>query len=237
MLTLFHTLSEKDKSDAIEWMIRGSTPRQDFFFMILLSILMATFGLLLNNVAVIIGSMLIAPILYPILGVSMGITMSDNSLISRSSWTLVKSSAVGIFASFVATLFFPGRGMITAEILSRTQPSLPYAAIAVIAGLAASFALVKPHLNEMLPGVAISVALIPPLAVVGIGIAQLDWNIISGSLLLYVVNIAGVVFASMVTFSLMNFYVKRNVAQEVTAKEDLKVEIEKKTAENNNSAI
>jgi len=125
--------------------------------------------------------------------------------------------------------------VITAEILSRTQPLLPYTAIAVIAGLAASFALVKPHLNEMLPGVAISVALIPPLAVVGIGIVQLDWNMISGSFLLFVVNIVGVVFASMVTFSMMNFYVKRNVAQEAAAKEDLKVEIEKKTTENNHS--
>jgi len=74
--------------------------------MTLLSVLMATFGLLLNNVAVIIGSMLIAPILYPILGVSLGITMSDSSLISRSSLTLIKSSVVGVFASFVATLFF-----------------------------------------------------------------------------------------------------------------------------------
>ncbi len=118
MLTLFNTLSEKDKSDAIEWMIRGSTPRQDFFFMMLLSVLMATFGLLLNNVAVIIGSMLIAPILYPILGVAMGITMSDSALILRSSRTLVKSAAVGIGAAFVATLFFPGKGSITPEILS-----------------------------------------------------------------------------------------------------------------------
>jgi uncharacterized hydrophobic protein (TIGR00271 family) len=232
MLTLFDTLSEKDKADAIEWLIRGSTPRQDFFLMIVLSVLMATFGLLIDSSAVVIGSMLIAPMLYPVLGLSMGIIMSDMKLVSRSFYTVFKSVVFGIIAAFAAAAFFSSQQVLTSEIVLRTQPSLPYIAIAIIAGLAASFAMVKPHLNETLPGIAISVALIPPLAVVGIGLARFDWNIISKSFVLFMVNIIGIVFASMVTFSLMNLYVKRGLAAETALKEDLKVEKEKEEAKN-----
>ena len=240
MLILFNNLTEKDKTKAVERLISGSTPSQDFFFMIILSILTATFGLLLNNVAVIIGSMLIAPILYPILSLSLGVIMSDFKLISRSFYTILKSSIFGIGAATLVTLLFSSQFTeVTSEIVSRVEPSLAYAIIAVIAGFAGSFALVKPQLNETLPGIAISVALIPPLAVTGIGIANFNWTIISGSLLLFLVNAIGVMFASMITFSLMNFYVKRAQAEKNVEEEDEKIEKQKEKAqkqmEKNNS--
>lgn len=232
MILLFNNLTGKDKSQAVERLIAASTPRQDFFFMIILSVLTATFGLLLNNAAIVIGSMLIAPILYPILSLSLGITISDQKLMSRSFFTVLKSMGFGIAAGAVATWLFSSQfESITPEITSRAQPTLPFVIVAIIAGLAGSFALVKPHLNETLPGIAISVALIPPLAVVGIGLAQFNWELVSGSLLLFIVNTIGVMFASMVTFSMMNFYVKREKAKEVVIKEDQKVEREKQRAE------
>ncbi|MFC1649289.1 TIGR00341 family protein [Patescibacteria group bacterium] len=232
MLILFKNLTNEDKSAAVERLITGSTPSQDFFFMIILSILTATFGLLLNDIAIIIGSMLIAPILYPILSLSLGIIMSDPKLISRSFYTVVKSLGIGILAATLVTLLFSSQlTEITAEIAARTQPSLPSLIIAVTAGLAASFALVKPKLSETLPGIAISVALVPPIAVVGIGIAKLNLIIVTGALLLFLVNFIGVVFASMLTFSLMNFYIKRGEAKETVDKEDKKVELEKEAAE------
>ncbi len=232
VLLLFNNLTGKDKSNAVERLISASTPSQDFFLMVVLSVLTATFGLLLNNVAVIIGSMLIAPILYPILSLSLGIIMSDPKLISRSFYTLVKSTVFGITISALATLLFANRlTEITPEIISRTHASLPYIMIAIAAGLAGSFALVKPQLNETLPGIAISVALIPPLGVIGIGLAQLNWELISGAFLMFLVNAIGIVFASMLTFSMMNFYVKREKAEETIKKEDAKVERQIKKVE------
>ena len=231
MITLFNNLTEEDKSRAVERLISGSTPSQDFFLMIILSILTATFGLILGNSAVIIGSMLIAPILYPVLSLSLGIIMSDVKLISRSFYTILKSLVFGISASLVVTLLFSSElSTLNPEITSRIQPSLPYLMIAIISGLAASFALVKPHLSETLPGIAISVALIPPVAVTGIGLAALDWQIVTGSFLLFVVNAIGVTFASMITFSMMNFYVKRVVARQTVEKEDKRLEQEKRRA-------
>ncbi|MBN2197904.1 TIGR00341 family protein [Candidatus Wolfebacteria bacterium] len=229
-LFLFNNLTEEDKSEAVEKIMKGSAPSHDFFLMVVLSILMATFGLLLDNAAVIIGSMLIAPILYSILGLSLGVSISDLKLISRSLYTVSKSMFLGIAAAVLATLLFSTQigSELTPEIMSRTHPSLLYMSIAIIAGFAASFALVKPQLSETLPGIAISVALIPPLAVIGIGIANLNWQVISGSLLLFIVNTIGIVFASMITFSLMNFYVKRKLIRKTIKKEEIEIETQVK---------
>ena len=117
------------------------------------------------------------------------------------------------------------------EILARTQPSLIYGTVAMIAGLAASFALIKPQLSATLPGTAISVALIPPLAVTGIGVARFDWGMITNSFILFLINAIGIIFASMVVFSLMHLYVKRDVASKTIKKENLAIEKEQKDAE------
>ncbi len=221
MFAIFNHLSEKDKSAAVKDLIHDSTPRPSFFLMVLLSVLMATFGLLIDNAAVIIGSMLIAPILSPILSLSMGIVMADNRLIMRAAFTLLRASILGVVLAAVATLFVSADSrVIGEEVLSRVNPSLIYFSIAFTAGLAAAFARVNPDLSETLPGIAISVALIPPLAVVGIGAAVMSWSILSGALMLLLVNVVGIVFASMLVFSMMNLYVKRSVALAAAKRED-----------------
>ena len=231
-LVLFNNLRSRDKTEAIERLIEGGTPNQDFFFMIILSILTATFGLLVNDLAVIIVSMLIAPMLYPLLSLSLGIIMSDSKLISRSFYTIVKSFVLGAVAAAFATLLFSNHlDELTPEIIFRTKTTIPNVMIAVAAGFAGSFALVKPKLNENLPGVAISVALIPPLAVFGIGLAKLNFEVVTGSFILFLVNAGGIIFASMITFSLMDFYKKRREAHEAAKEADKKAEEEKQRAE------
>lgn len=169
--------------------------------------------------------MLVAPILFPIMGLSMGIVMVDSKLIWRSIKTLLQSMGLAIFAATIVTLFTASQEYgLTNEVLARTEVSLAYAAISIIAGLAASFALINPKLNESLPGIAISVALIPPLAVIGIGIAYLNWYVISKALLLFLINIGGILFASMLVFTLMNLYVRRKVAQVSIAKDEKEIE-------------
>lgn len=213
MSSLLNNFTEANKSEAVRTLIVDSTPNQAFFFMTALSVCMATVGLLINNAAVVIGSMLIAPILSPILGIAMGVVMSDRQLIGRSLLTVAKGGALSAGIAFIVTLFFPDRQQVLGpEILGRTEPSLAYLVIAVAAGLAVAFARMKPDLNETLPGVAISVALIPPLSVVGIGLALFNWSVASGAFLLFLVNIFGIVFAGLLMFSLMNLYVKRGIA-------------------------
>ncbi len=225
--SLFNNITEEEKSGAIEKLIANSVPSNDFFLMVILSVLMATFGLLIDSTAVVVGSMLIAPILYPILGLSMGIIMSDNLLITKSFTTFMKASILGIIVSAGVTLLFSSQtNGISAEIISRTEPSLISFMIGAIAGFAAAFAIVKKKLNDMLPGVAISVALIPPLAVVGIGLASFDINILINSLLMFLLNAIGIIFTAVIVFSLMNFYNKRKEAEHLVIKEEKKIEME-----------
>jgi len=229
---LFSSQKDIDKQKALETLIMHSSPRLEYFFLMFLSILMATFGLILNSSAVIIGSMLIAPVLFPILGIGMGVILSDGKLIGRSFYTLLKSILIAIgFATLTALFLMTNTGINGSEILERASPSLIHAAIAIVAGLAASFALTKPNLSVALPGVAVSVALVPPLAVTGIGIAKWNWPLIAGSFGMFTVNALGILFASMLVFSVSNFYVKRGAAERAIEKEDKEIKREEKDAE------
>lgn len=221
VINVFDNLTEENKGESIKKLIENSAPSQSFFLLVGLAVFMATLGLMVNNVAIIIGSMLIAPILYPFLTLSLGITISDNDLLNRSFYTILKAVGVSIFAAVVASWLFPLPGdTLTLEILSRAQPNLIFGAVALISGFAAAFTSVKPQFNENLPGVAISVSLIPPLAVTGIGIAKLNGSIIQGSFMLFLVNVVGITAGSMVVFSLMNFYTKRKAARVAIQKEE-----------------
>ena len=230
LLARLQSVSADDKSRAVETMIKNSTPEFDFFFMIFLSVLMATFGLLAGSETVVIGSMLLAPILYPVLGVALGVSMSDQKLLARSFKTLAQAAAVAVATAFAATLLFSfgsfadGWNQI---ILSRVNPSLLFLMVGVISGLAVTYALVRPNLSETLPGVAVAVALIPPLSVVGIGLARLSIHVISGAFMLFIVNVLGIVAASSFAFSLMNIRSRHRVAQDVMEKEDTRVEVER----------
>jgi len=226
-LKFFNNLKEADKSSAVRKLIDNSSPDQMFFLMVILSVMMATFGLLQGSAPVIIGSMLIAPVLYPVLSLAMGFVMSDSPVIGRSFRTLGRSVMYALIASVLVTIFFSVGEPINEEIIYFAEPSLISVAIAIIAGLAASFALIKPELDATLPGVAISVSLVPPLGVIGIGIAKASWVLISSSVLLFVINVLGIVFASMILFSSMNFYAKRKVAESEIKIDNEKIEKEK----------
>jgi len=241
MSILFDDITEKDKEYAIKDLIDDSTPRPSFFFLIVLSVLMATCGLLINNVAIVIASMLIAPILSPILSLSLGIIIADGHLISRSFFTLLKSSGYAIGLSAIVTWllwnFTSSTNFITdlnSEVLARIQPSIVYLIIAIIAGTATAYARVKPDLSETLPGTTIAVALVPPLATIGIGIATLRLDVVSGALAMFVLNAIGIVLAAMVMFSLMNIYSKKTVIEQTVKETDEELEKQMEKAEKKN---
>jgi len=226
----FQSIEENDKAAVVRKLMENSTPDFDFFYITGLAVLMATFGLLLDSPAVVIGSMLIAPVLYPVLGIALGLVMSNPSVLGRSMVTLTKSFGIGIALATVATIIFSqidaGGFVLTNEIQHRIEPGILYFFVALVAGAAVSFVLGQPEWSETLPGIAISVALIPPLAVVGIGIAQLNLQVIGGSLILLLLNFFGIIFSAFVTFSLMNLYEKQHIAESTIKKVEERIERE-----------
>ncbi len=231
-LTIFSSLTEAQKEESVESLIEGSTPRQDFFLLAILAVAMATLGIAVDSIAVIIGSVLVAPMLYPVLSLSLGIVMSDVKLIGRALYTIIRAVLFSVIAAAIVALLLPNsQYIVIGNIIEQTSPSLLYVAIAVIAGFAASFATVKPGLNESFPGVAISVALILPLAVTGIAIASFDFELARGAILTFCANASGIVFATLIVFSLMSFHGKRKVARQTVVQEKQKIKQEEKRAE------
>jgi len=225
----FRIISNTDKSAAARFLVEHATPDFDFFFMIVLSVVMACFGLLMGSESIVIGSMLIAPLLYPVIGVSMGISMGENALIRRSVRTVLKASAIAIAAAFVTGLFASSQVAdisLTSEILLRTEVSLLILGVAFVSGLAVSYALVRPRLSETLAGIAISVALLPPLAVIGLGLSWLNLSVTIGALSVFLLNIGGIIAAALIIFSLMNLKENHRAADAALARENARIKKE-----------
>lgn len=226
---LFHNLREEDKNAAIESIIQHASPRPDFFLMLTLAIAMAVFGVLLGSTVILIGSMLIAPLLYPLLSLSLGIIAADEKLIGRSLLTIAQSIGLGLGAGFIIGLLFGGASVSNVSTFGLTAgetPAFMYAIVAAIAGFTAAFAITKPHLNETLPGVAIAVALVPPLAVAGVGLAFFDASMVSNALLLFVVNVIGIMFSAMIVFAMLRFSIKKKVTQRASKEEEKEIQEE-----------
>jgi len=219
----FRALPDKDKASLIRKLVANGTPDFDYFYLVGMSTLMATLGLLLDSSSIVIGSMLIAPLMYPILGVSLGLVMmNDNiSLFQRALSTLIKSLGAGLFLSVIAAFFFGDAASYqTAEVMARTVPSHLHLLVAIVAGAAVAYVLAKPEWGDALPGVAISVALIPPLATIGIGIASGTAAVIKGATMILFLNLFGIIAISVVIFLLMNLGEKEEIAQSTLKREE-----------------
>ncbi len=175
-----------------------------YLVMMVLSTLITAFGLYADSAPVIIGAMILAPLISPIVSFSMGLIRYDVVLLKTSFKTIIFGTLASlIFAAFVS-LIIPLK-IVTSEIDARLTPSLLDLGIAVASGIAAAFAHAKEGIAKSLAGVAIAVALVPPLVVSGIGIGWLDWNVFSGAFLLYLTNLAGIIMFGGLTFLILGF--------------------------------
>ncbi len=226
----FRIATDKEKTESVARLIKASTGDFDFYMFAIFGISMATLGLVLDTPEIVIGSMLIAPVLYPLLSLSLALVLYDFRLMYRSLRTLVISFVVSIIIAFVLSLLFGEYFDFTLseQIMARAQPSILFFVVAFISGFAATYALVHANLNEMLPGVAISVSLVPPLAVIGIGLGSLDLSVAGGASVLFIINVVGIALASMIAFSLMDLHGTRKIADSAISQEDRRLEDEDK---------
>jgi len=177
---------------------------ESFLVLMVLSTLLATVGLFANSAPVIIGAMILAPLMAPIISLSMGVLRQDVDLIGTASKTLTIGVLLALFFGVLLTLITPLQA-VTNEISARLHPTILDMGVAIIAGVAAAYASARSEVAKSLAGVAIAVALVPPLAVSGIGIGWLDWHVFSAAFLLFFTNLVGIVLASTLTFLLLGF--------------------------------
>lgn len=157
-------------SDLSLQMHQASIPSFDFFFMLALAAAIATFGLIANSAPAIIGAMIIAPLMAPIMSLSYGLVAFEKRLIGWSIVSVIAGIILVVVLAYFTTLLF-GLRITGSEILNRTSPSLIDLGVAMAAGGAAAFANTRRSIISSIAGVAIAVALVPPLAVCGIGLA------------------------------------------------------------------
>lgn len=157
-----------------------------YLFLVLISASLSLLGLLMPSVAVLIGAMLLSPLMMPIIGLGFGIATLDFREIRRAATALGLGSAVAIILSVILISLSPVQ-TITSEIAGRTQPTLFDLLVALLSALAGAYALIRGRGGTVV-GVAIAIALMPPLVVVGFGIATWNWTIFSGALLLFTTN-------------------------------------------------
>ena len=183
---------------------RLSVPTFSFHFMLGLSTIIATLGLLANSAAVIIGAMIVAPLMGPIVGMAYSTAMGNRRLLRRSSFTVIKGILLTISVAWLVTSII-GLDTVDTEIMSRVKPTLIDFGIAMAAGAAGAFANTRRSISTAMPGVAIAVALVPPLSVVGIGLAQGEIDIALGALLLFLTNLICIIFFGSLVFLFQSY--------------------------------
>ncbi len=204
--TRFHRFCERqvqryvpqlDREDRVSLVDRVRDSSQwdfDFVALICLSTAIAAIGLVRNQSAVVIGAMLVAPLMTPLIGAGLAVVQGNGALIRCALGTVLRgfvvAFAIGYFIGLIS-----GDGF-TAEILGRTSPGLVDLAVALFGGIAAAYAMSRPNLSSALPGVAIAAALVPPIATVGITLAHGELRFALGALLLFLTNIVAIVMGT-----------------------------------------
>lgn len=176
-----------DHEDVIEKRRDDCAMSEHYLFMTAMSAGIAVIGLLQSSTAVVIGAMLLSPLMGPIIGLGFAIAISDYQWLKQAGLSLFWGSFLAVLLC-AALVFFSPITTITPEIASRTQPNLFDLLVALFSGLAGAYAMIRGRAGAIV-GVAIATALMPPLAVVGFGLATVNWTVFSGALLLYVTNL------------------------------------------------
>ncbi len=185
-----------NQEEVIERIVDESGWSARYLFMTMMSAGIAVLGLLLSSPAVVIGAMLISPLMSPILGLGFSLALFDFSETRRSLMALIAGAAVAVAFTALIVLASPLKAP-TAEILARTRPNLFDLLVALFAALAGTFAIIRGR-GETIVGVAIATALMPPLAVVGFGLATWNLPVLGGAFALFVTNLMTIALAATV---------------------------------------
>ncbi|MEL6223929.1 MAG: DUF389 domain-containing protein [Cyanobacteria bacterium J06627_8] len=170
-----------------------------YLVLIIGSCAIATFGLLSDSAAVIIGAMIIAPLMLPIRCLAFGALEGESAVIKKGLIALVIGTGIAICMAYVIGKL-TGIADYGTEVWARSRPNLLDLGVAITAGGISGFAKVQPKISSALAGTAIAVALMPPICVVGLGLAVGDWQLSQGAGVLYLTNLLGITLSCMLAF-------------------------------------
>ncbi len=196
---------EKQGKTVYEVLYQGARPSMPYYILTILSCIIATAGLIQGSSATIIGAMIVAPLMTPILAFSLGVIWGDIYLIRTSLTSIFKGIMWAVVISTVISYLVPIPEY-SPEILSRTHPTLFDVLVALASGIVGAYGYANEKISSTLVGIAIAVALMPPLCNIGIGIGTMNPQIAYGATVLFVINLVSIGLAGAVVFWMMEIH-------------------------------
>jgi uncharacterized hydrophobic protein (TIGR00271 family) len=208
------TDDREDEREVIEQVSAGVVFRGTNLWILMFAILIASLGLNVNSTAVIIGAMLVSPLMGPIIGMGLGVGIGDFELLRRA---LRNYGVATVISVLTATLYFLISPLSEArsELLARTSPTLYDVLIAFCGGAAGVLALTTKSKGQVIPGVAIATALMPPLCTAGYGLATAQWNYFFGAFYLFFINTVFIALATFLGVKMLRFHSYANLMPEL----------------------
>lgn len=203
----------ENEQEVISQVSAGVVFRGTNLWILMFAILIASLGLNVNSTAVIIGAMLISPLMGPIIGMGLGVGIGDYDLLRRA---LRNYGVATIISVVTATAYFLISPLSEArsELLARTSPTLYDVLIAFCGGAAGVLALTTKSKGQVIPGVAIATALMPPLCTAGYGLATAQWNYFFGAFYLFFINTVFIAVATFIGVKMLRFHTVATITPE-----------------------
>lgn len=212
----------ENKKIFISNIINSSTPNVDFYVMVILSSIITSLGIIADNLPLVIAGMIVAPLLSPILAMSLGFTIFKPKLVWRSIKIMLLSIILSISVSFLVGLMFKIENHHLA-LVDKMNISWITFFIALIAGVTASYAWTRVNSKDYLSGIAIAVTIIPPLTASGLSVSCLDSVLFERVFGFFLMNLLGIFLGGIIVFSSMNFYKVKKVVDKEIKKEELQI--------------
>ena len=200
--------TKSEQQDALEKIHHNSEFTLSFLALLMGSTTITTLGLLLNATAIVIGGMIVSPLMWPLLKISLSISYGYKRNLGKALGILLLSIFITVATAVLITQLSPLKAL-NDEILSRTTPSLFHLFIGLAAGGIATLAITHKRISEGLAGVAVATSLLPPLATMGIGLALDDTDMAARALALFGTNMLSIILVATVVFSIIGFRTKR----------------------------
>ena len=202
--------TKENKRQAVFELLENTKPDKDFYLLVLGAIILATSGILTDSIPVLIASMIVAPLAYPILSLGLSITTGDGRLFLRALSMLFVSMLLAILVGGLFSLFVKSYFDVAERVFISFYPSIFFdLLIAVVSGAIAAYGLIRSKVGSAMTGIGIAVSLMPPLVATGIGLFDPinDLAVRAGSI--FLLNVAGILVGSIFIFII--FGISRNM--------------------------
>jgi len=198
--------TKEERDTLCQTIITSSSPQPGFYFLLAVATIIVATGLIKNNLILLIGGMLVAPLLSPILSLSLSILILDFKVFWRSIFVFILSALATLSVATIIAVISDFELKDISFLSLMEDIGLATILIPIAAGAAASFTWAKKNLSGALPGVAVTVTLLPPLALMGLALAEQNYEILEAAFNVYILNVLGIVIGSLFIFLIMGFH-------------------------------